>query len=108
MWSTQHLRKRSVHLNHDVFATIIGCGLRFARIFDRYRPHEYWPWGCQVRCLTVDGFVLSQFPGQALQPLTSDHIADQYTNWEEKIVVKPNGKRVIMDRDLSIDKIYHA
>ncbi|OQE44795.1 hypothetical protein PENCOP_c002G01658 [Penicillium coprophilum] len=35
-------------------------------------------------------------------------MADQYTNWEEKIVVKPNGNRVIIDRDLSLDKIYHA
>ncbi|KAJ5383241.1 hypothetical protein N7517_001152 [Penicillium concentricum] len=34
--------------------------------------------------------------------------ADQYTSWEEKILVKPNGKRVIIDRDLSMDKIYHA
>ena len=44
----------------------------------------------------------------ASQLLTRSFIADQYTNWEQKIAVKPNGKRVIIDRDLSMDKIYHA
>ncbi|KAJ6160298.1 peptide transporter ptr2 [Penicillium chermesinum] len=33
---------------------------------------------------------------------------DQYTNWEDKVVVKPNGEKVIIDRDLSMDRIYHA
>ncbi|KAJ5195228.1 oligopeptide transporter [Penicillium cinerascens] len=35
-------------------------------------------------------------------------MADQYTNWEKKILAKPNGKRVIIDRDLTMEKIYHA
>jgi len=35
-------------------------------------------------------------------------IADQYTLWEDRVVIKKKGKRVIVERDLSMDKIYHA
>ncbi|KAK5120443.1 hypothetical protein LTR85_006382 [Meristemomyces frigidus] len=33
--------------------------------------------------------------------------ADQYTNFQDKVVTRPNGKRVLVVRDLSIDRIYH-
>jgi sulfur carrier protein ThiS len=43
-----------------------------------------------------------------MHTLTMNDIADQYTLWEDKVVVKKNGKCVIVERDLSMDKIYHA
>ena len=106
MWTTQHLCKRIVRLDHDVSATILGCGRRSAWIFDRDHAHGHRPWRCQIWYITNDGCVFS--PTQAPQLLTSGLVADQYTNWEEKIVVKPNGKRVVVERNLSMDKIYHA
>lgn len=39
--------------------------------------------------------------------LTTKPLADQYTNFKDKIRFRKSGQRVLIVRDLSIEKIYH-
>ncbi|CAI7608662.1 unnamed protein product [Penicillium manginii] len=54
------------------------------------------------------GIILMSIGLGGVKSGVSPLMADQYTNWEEKIVIKQNGKRVMIDRDLTMDKMYHA
>lgn len=53
----QHLRRRRVRRDHDVFAASFGCRCRAPWIPCRHHTHGHRPWRYQIWNVAVDGFV---------------------------------------------------